>query len=81
MEVAPTPKVEAPKKKLSFKEKAEFEELEKSIAKLEAEKAKITEQLNSSTDNHDDVVKWSAQIGDIIQQLDEKGMRWLELSE
>ncbi len=68
-------------KKLSFKEKAEFDELEKNIAKLEAEKIKITEQLNTSTDNHDDVVKWSAQIGDIIKQLEEKGMRWLELSE
>src|ERR1019366_3577833 len=74
-------KSDSPKKKLSFKEKAEFEELEKSIAKLEAEKIKITEQLNSSTDNHDDILKWSAEIGEIIKQLDEKGMRWLELSE
>lgn len=82
VEAAPViPKVEAPKKKLSFKEKAEFEELEKSIAQLEAEKAKITEQLNTSTDNHDDIVKWSAQMGEIIKQLDEKGMRWLELSD
>ena len=82
-EAAPiiTIKTESPKKKLSFKEKAEFDELEKNIAKLETEKIKITELLNSSTDNHDDVVKWSAQIGEIIQQLDEKGMRWLELSE
>jgi ATP-binding cassette subfamily F protein uup len=55
--------------------------LEKSIAKLETEKAKITAQLNSATDNHDDIVKWSAEIGNIIKQLDDKGMRWLELSE
>ncbi len=74
-------KTEVPKKKLSFKEKTEFEELEKNIAKLETEKAKITEQLNAATNNHNDVVKWSAQIGEIIKQLDEKGMRWLELSE
>jgi ATP-binding cassette subfamily F protein uup len=69
------------KKKLSFKEKFEFEELEKDIAKLEAQKAKITEDLNTSTDNHDDIVKWTGQIGNIITQLDEKSLRWLELSE
>lgn len=69
------------KKKLSFKEKFEFEELEKDIAKLEAQKAKITEDLNASTDNHDDIVKWTGQIGNIITQLDEKSLRWLELSE
>lgn len=69
------------KKKLSFKEKFEFEELEKDIAKLEAQKAKITEDLNTSTHNHDDIVKWTGQIGNIIAQLDEKSLRWLELSE
>ncbi len=69
------------KKKLSFKEKFEFEELEKEIAKLEAEKSKITEDLNASTDNHDDIVKWTGQISAIITQLDEKSLRWLELSE
>lgn len=69
------------KKKLSFKEKFEFEELEKDIAKLEAQKAKITEDLSTSTDNHDDIVKWTSQIGNIIAQLDEKSLRWLELSE
>jgi ATP-binding cassette subfamily F protein uup len=59
----------------------EYEQLEKDIAHLEAERNKITALLNSSTDNHDDVVKWSEQIGDIISQLDEKSLRWLELSE
>ncbi len=74
-------KTSTQKKKLSFKEKFEFEELEKDIAKLEAQKAKITEDLNTSTDNHDDIVKWTGQIGNIITQLDEKSLRWLELSE
>ncbi|MCX6295477.1 MAG: ABC-F family ATP-binding cassette domain-containing protein [Bacteroidetes bacterium] len=69
------------KKKLSFKEKSEFDQLEKEIANLEAEKLKITTLLNSSTDNHEDVVKWSEQIGTIISKLDEKSLRWLELSE
>ncbi|MES2139213.1 MAG: ABC-F family ATP-binding cassette domain-containing protein [Bacteroidota bacterium] len=76
-----TSKTATQKKKLSFKEKFEFEELEKDIAKLEAQKAKITEELNTSTDNHDDIVKWTGQIGNIIAQLDEKSLRWLELSE
>ena len=68
-------------KKLSFKEKFEFEELAKEIAKLEAEKLKITEDLNSATNNHEDIIKWTARIGIIISQLDEKSLRWLELSE
>ncbi len=76
-----TSKTTTQKKKLSFKEKFEFEELEKDIAKLEAQKAKITEELNASTDNHDDIVKWTGQIGNIMTQLDEKSLRWLELSE
>ncbi|MES2285601.1 MAG: hypothetical protein V4547_07930 [Bacteroidota bacterium] len=76
-----TSKTATQKKKLSFKEKFEFDELEKDIAKLEAQKAKITEDLNASTDNHDDIVKWTGQIGNIMTQLDEKSLRWLELSE
>lgn len=69
------------KKKLSFKEKTEFEQLEKEIARLETEKAKLTEQLTAGSDNHDDIMKWSDQIAEVISQLDEKSLRWLELSE
>ena len=47
----------------------------------ESEKEKITALLNSSSDNHEDVVKWSEQVGLIISKLDEKSLRWLELSE
>ena len=68
------------KKKLSFKEKAEFEQLEKDIAKLEKEKSTLTEQL-SSGGNAEDIVKWSERIGLVIAELDEKSLRWLELSE
>ncbi|HRG54298.1 MAG TPA: ABC-F family ATP-binding cassette domain-containing protein [Bacteroidia bacterium] len=68
------------KKKLSFKEKAEFEQLEKDIAKLEKEKATLTDQL-SSGGNADDISKWSERIGLVISELDEKSLRWLELSE
>ena len=44
-------------------------------------KLKITEDLNSATNNHEDIIKWTARIGIIISQLDEKSLRWFELSE
>lgn len=69
------------KKKLSFKEKSEFDQLEKDIAKLEKEKATLTEQLSTAGQNPDDIIKWSERIGNVISELDEKSLRWLELSE
>lgn len=71
----------APKKKLSFKEKFEFEQLEKDIATLEEEKIKTTELLNAGSDKHEDIIEWSTKIKKIISELDEKSLRWLELSE
>lgn len=71
----------SPKKKLSFKEKSEFDQLEKDIATLEEEKLKLTALLNENSANHEDVIKWSEQIAVIISKLDEKSLRWLELSE
>lgn len=71
----------APKKKLSFKEKFEFEQLEKDIASLEAEKNKTTDLLNAGSDKHEDIIEWSSKIEKIISELDEKSLRWLELSE
>jgi ATP-binding cassette subfamily F protein uup len=71
----------SPKKKLSFKEKSEFDQLEKDIAKLEKEKAILTEQLSAGGQHPDDIMKWSERIGNVISELDEKSLRWLELSE
>ncbi len=71
----------ASKKKLSFKEKSEFDQLEKDIAKLEKEKAILTEQLSAAGQAATDVLKWSERIGQVIAELDEKSLRWLELSE
>ena len=76
-----TKEVATPKKKLSFKEKLEYDQLEKEIANLETEKAKITSLLNAGSDNHEDVMKWSEEVGVIISKLDEKSFRWLELGE
>lgn len=69
------------KKQFSFKEKREFELLEKEIADLSKEKEIITEKLNDPNSSFDDLNQLSRRIGDITILLDEKEMRWLELSE
>jgi ATP-binding cassette subfamily F protein uup len=71
---------EPAKRKASFKEKFEFEQLEKEIAALEAEKAILSEKINGLSD-HEEITKCSQRISQIIAELDEKGLRWLELSE
>ncbi|TKG96403.1 ABC transporter ATP-binding protein [Puteibacter caeruleilacunae] len=73
---------EKPKeRKLSYKEKLEFEQLEKDIAELEEEKSAIEELLNSGTLNPDELTEKSIRHGQIKDDLDEKELRWLELSE
>jgi ATP-binding cassette subfamily F protein uup len=69
------------KKKLSFKEKREFEQLENEIPELEEQIGKLEELLNSGTLNHDELYEKSLQLDDMKSQLDEKELRWLELSE
>ncbi len=69
------------KRKLSFKEKFEYEQLEKDIAKLEAEKKRLTELLSQGTAPANEIAEYSQQIGKVINELDEKSLRWLELSE
>lgn len=69
------------KKKLSNKEKNEHRQLEKDIAKLEAEKELLTEKLNKGIENHKEMLECSTRIGKIMEELDTKGLRWLELSE
>jgi ATP-binding cassette subfamily F protein uup len=75
----PTAPVE--KKKVSFKEKREFELLQKEMEDLNTEKEKITAQLNDGTLPFDELQKLSNRIGELSDLLDEKEMRWLELSE
>ena len=69
------------RKKLSFKEKQEFEALEKEIPQLEAEKSDIEKQLASGTLSSDEIIKASQRFGELGDIIDEKTMRWLELSE
>ncbi len=69
------------KKKLSFKERREFEELDTLIPKLEEEKANIEAELSSGILSSDDLITKSNRIGELIDEIDEKTMRWMELSE
>lgn len=69
------------KKKLSYNEKREFEELDKQIPELEVEKEKLETELNSGTLSTENLLAKSDRIGQLIEEIDEKTMRWLELSE
>ncbi|MFA5044438.1 MAG: ABC-F family ATP-binding cassette domain-containing protein [Paludibacter sp.] len=69
------------RKKLSFKEKQEFEALEKEIAGLETEKAEIEAQLSTGELNSDEIIAASQRHAEVNDLIDEKTMRWLELSE
>ena len=67
--------------RMSFKEKREFELLEKEIAALEDEKKRIEEALCSGTLGIDELTEKSKRLPLLNDELDEKSMRWLELSE
>ena len=69
------------KRKLSYKEKLEKEQLEKDLAALEEEKKAIEARLSSGTLSQDQLMADSVRIGEITSQLDEKELRWLELDE
>lgn len=69
------------KRKLSFKEKKEKEELEQEIAALENEKKEIELQLCSGDLSTEALVEKSRRLPLLEEELDEKSMRWLELSE
>lgn len=77
VEAEPIPK----KKKFTFKEKREFEQLEKDIATLGKEKEEVTAQMMNEGINYDELQQLTAKITRITQQLEEKELRWLELSE
>lgn len=68
-------------KKLSFKEKREVEQLEVDIDRLGSLKQEIEQQLSSGTLDADKLTELSEQHGKVTEELDEKEMRWLELSE
>lgn len=69
------------KKTLSFKEKSEFEKLEKEIPELQKEKQDLEERMNSGVMNYDELQHSARRIGELAQLIDDKELRWLELSE
>lgn len=69
------------KKKLTFKERKEFEALEAEIPQLEQEKADLEAEMSSGTLSPDDLLAKSQRIAVVMEAIDEKTMRWLELSE
>ena len=68
-------------RKLSYKEKREMEQLEKDIAALEEEKKQIEDALCGGTTSVDEITAMSKRLPVLKDELDEKSMRWLELSE
>lgn len=81
----PTPKRssqrDSQKKRLSYNEKREFEQLEKDIARLENEQKQIEEELCSGKLSVEELTEKSKRLPVLKEELDEKSMRWLELSE
>ena len=71
----------AERRKMSYKEKREFEQLEQEIAALEAEQKLLEEQLCSGTLSIEALTEKSKRLPRLKEELDEKSMRWLELAE
>ena len=82
--VSPKPVVQASlteKKKLSFKEKQEFDSLEKEMEVLETEKEKFTLILSDGSKTNDEIMAAGSKLGEIVQAIETKTERWLELAE
>lgn len=69
------------KRKMTFKEKYEFEQLEKDISALEEEKKQIETALSAGTISVDEITNLSKRLPLLNDELDEKSMRWLELAD
>lgn len=71
----------AEKKKLSFKEKQEFEQLEKELETLETQKETFTNVLSNPESSNDDIMNAGTKLAEIVARIDEATERWLELAE
>ena len=71
----------AKKRKLTYKEQKELEQIEKDLEALNAEKVEIEEKLSGGNISGDELNRCSMRIGEVIALLDEKEMRWLELND
>ena len=75
------PRLTEKKRKLTFKERQEFKQLEKDIEALEQEKTDIEGALSSGAASVEEITSMSKRLPLLNDELDEKSMRWLELSE
>ncbi|MFM7644396.1 MAG: ABC-F family ATP-binding cassette domain-containing protein [Sphingomonadales bacterium] len=82
-DIPPVLKSEQPEKrrKMSFKEKQEFEQIEKELPVLEQEKELLSAELSSGALSNDLLLEKGARLGQVVAQIDEFTTRWLELSE
>lgn len=67
--------------RLSFREKKELEHLTEDIARLEREKASMVAQLSSGETDHQKLLEWSTAVEKMTEEIDEKTMRWIELTD
>ena len=79
--LTPHPSPLTSKRKMTYKEKTEFERLEKEIAALEEEQRQLEEALCSGNLSIDELTEKSKRLPLLKDELDEKSLRWLELSE
>ncbi|MEL6942977.1 MAG: ATP-binding cassette domain-containing protein, partial [Bacteroidota bacterium] len=80
------PKVQKPKSKdnstnLTYEQRKDLKRLEKKIEQLEAKKAEISEQFNSTDLSPEQIEELSIQLGQVNEELEEKEMAWMELVE
>jgi ATP-binding cassette subfamily F protein uup len=69
------------KRKITYKEKLEFEKLEQELGKLQEEKASLTQKLGEGSTDYEELNRMTKRIGELSGLIDEKELRWLELSE
>ncbi len=75
------PRLGEQKQRLTYKERVEFENLDKEIESLTAERGRIEEALSSGSISVEEITELSKRLPVLVAELDEKEMRWLELSE
>lgn len=73
--------VSSEKKKISYKEKQEYEKLQAEIQALEKKKSEMESRFTKGSPDHQQIAEWSKEIQDISNEIDGKTTRWLELSE
>jgi ATP-binding cassette subfamily F protein uup len=69
------------KKRMSYKEQIEFNQLEKDIALLESEKEELSAALSKGDLSNDELITLGQRIGVVVEHLDTKTNRWIELAE